>query len=72
MFLSFYCDYIVAEIAVFCIFSIFSLKLLIFGGQQRLPKIGMTYFRRSLFSAARCQRRKYAIIFDGSLVGRRK
>jgi hypothetical protein len=35
LFLSYFCDYIVAEVAVFCIsfISIFSLKLLIFGGQ---------------------------------------
>jgi hypothetical protein len=32
MFLSFYCDCIVAEIAVFCIYFNFSLKMLIFGG----------------------------------------
>jgi hypothetical protein len=36
MFLSYYCDYIVVEMAVFCIsFIFFSLKLLIFGGHMR-------------------------------------
>jgi hypothetical protein len=33
LFLSYYCDYIVAEIVVFAFILIFSLKLLIFGGQ---------------------------------------
>jgi hypothetical protein len=62
MFLSFYCDYIVDEITVFLhFFKKVSLKLLIFGGQLRPPKIIMAYFRRGhlpaknkpLFSASR-------------------
>jgi hypothetical protein len=64
MFLSFYCDYIVAEIVVFCIyFKFFSLKLLLFGGQQRPPKIIMAHFQRPLFSAARCQPPKISVYF---------
>jgi hypothetical protein len=48
LFLSYYCDYIVAEIAVFCIYIIFfPLKLLIFGGQLVAAKIN-----RDTFSAA--------------------
>jgi hypothetical protein len=42
LFLSYYCDYIVIEIAVFCIFAFsLSLKLLIFDGQMGPPKIAM-------------------------------
>jgi hypothetical protein len=39
LFLSYYCDYIVIEIAIFHFFHIFSLKLLIFGGRMGQPKI---------------------------------
>jgi hypothetical protein len=54
MFLSFYCDYIVDEfVVIFCIFSIFSLKLLIFGGLV-FGVVRLTA-KNSLFSAARCQ-----------------
>jgi hypothetical protein len=54
MFLSFYCDYIVDEIAIFLHFSnFFPLKLLIFDGQMTSPKISVAYFRWLLFPAAR-------------------
>jgi hypothetical protein len=33
LFLSYFCDYIVAKIVVFCIYFNFSLKLVIFGGK---------------------------------------
>jgi hypothetical protein len=54
VFLSFYCDCIVAEIAGFLhLFQFFSLKWLIFSGQRRPPKIIMAHFRWPLFLVAR-------------------
>jgi hypothetical protein len=52
MFLSLYCDYTVDEIGViFCILQFFSLKMLIFGGQLRPPKISGYRFRRRSLAA---------------------
>jgi hypothetical protein len=56
MFLSFYCDYIVDEFAVFfAFFSNFFVKLLIFDGLSGPPKIRSNIFGRSLFLTARGQ-----------------
>jgi hypothetical protein len=55
MFLSFYCDYIVDEIAVFAFLQFFS---------------EIVNFRWALFSAAAFGHRKLTLIFGGWLVGR--
>jgi hypothetical protein len=70
MFLSFYCDYIVDEFAVFCIFQKNS-EIINFGGHLRPPKIVAGNFRRPdtpaannhLFSTARCQPPKIIAYF---------
>jgi hypothetical protein len=55
LFLSYYCDYIVVEIAVFAFLSKKSLKLLIFGSQM-----GATENNPGKISAARAQSPKIA------------
>jgi hypothetical protein len=71
MFLSFYCDYIVDEFAVFCIFSKKNSEIINFGGHPRPSKIVAGNFRwpdtpaanNHLFSAARCQPPKIIAYF---------
>jgi hypothetical protein len=85
MFLLFYCDYIVDEFAViFAFFSIFSLKLVIFGGLRGPPKKVLFsadhYFQRpgigppkiSCFRRPRGSHRKSTLIFGGCSGGCRK
>jgi hypothetical protein len=77
MFLSFYCDYIVDEFAVFFAFFQKNSEIINFGGHLRPPKIVAGNFRRPdtpaannhLFSAAMCQPPKiiayFRLIFSG-------